>query len=306
MRVIVEDCNKNNQKPSFIVVVIRVFLVVNFVIGLHLGIAFCFPGLFGKLVTTGCHLVQKSVRAIVEACATTTPANANTIQSPLLDQARQMILVVSPEWGSVYGELRRYDRKSGNSKWQQEGEMIKVVLGGAGLAWPDDIRYPAQIESDPIIRHRYEGRSPAGIFALGQAFGYYAHEQLGWLNYDYRQATRDLVCVNDDKSIYYNQVVDSYRMPSVDWDSDELMDRSDDLYSLGVVINPKCSAPSCGKTPCTFLHIWQGDGVGTTGSTAMSKADMLCLLQWLDREMRPVIVQITKRDRSWIANLPPE
>lgn len=306
MRVIVEDCNKNNQKPSLCAAVIRLFLVVNLVIGFQLGVECFFPGLFGKIVTTGCHLVKKSVRAIVEACATTPPATVSTIQSPLLDQARQMILVVTPEWGAVDGELRRYSRTSGTVPWQQEGKVIKVVVGGAGLAWPDNLRYPARLESDPIIRQRYVGRSPAGIFALGQAFGYYEREQLGWLNYDYRQTTRDLVCVNDDKSIYYNQVVDWNETASFDWDSYESMYRSDDLYSLGVVINPKRSAPGCDSTPCTFLHIWQRDGVGTTGSTAMSKADMLCLLQWLDREMRPVIVQITKRDRSWIANLPPE
>ncbi|MDX1418831.1 MAG: L,D-transpeptidase family protein [Rubricoccaceae bacterium] len=212
------------------------------------------------------------------------PAAAQPQMHPLVipPEARQLVVVVTPDWESTEATLRRYERDGGT--WAAVGEPVPVVVGRSGLGWgrglhPDGLDGPQKREGD--------GRAPAGVFALTEAFGYAERAETGL---PYRHATPDLECVDDAASAYYNEVLDRTGV-APDWDSHEEMRRRDDLYRLGVVVaHNQPAAPGAGS--CIFLHIWRGPGTTTAGCTAMPSDAMETVAAWLDAEAAPVLVQL--------------
>ncbi|MFN6202564.1 MAG: L,D-transpeptidase [Acidobacteriota bacterium] len=214
-----------------------------------------------------------------------------------LGAARQMVLVITPEWNSVDGRLSRYERVSGGrTPWRQVGQSIPVVVGKNGLGWAAEF---ADWRNDPEpVKREGDGRSPAGLFSLGSAFGYAPASELGRLAIDYLQVTKNNECVDDCQSGSYNQLVDGSRHPHRDWQSSEIMRRDDEYYRLGVVINHNLPRPVPCQGSCIFLHIWEGPGIGTVGCTAMAPEPMLEIVKWLDQSRKPVIVQLTEAEKS--------
>ncbi|HKU80441.1 MAG TPA: hypothetical protein VJQ42_11415, partial [Rhodanobacteraceae bacterium] len=97
--------------------------------------------------------------------------------------ARQAILVTVPDWNATSGTLRTYERKHG--AWREVGHAAPVVIGHAGAAWGIGLN-PRQ--SDGPIKREGDGRSPAGVFAIGRAFGY-APDVATALDYTQMQST---------------------------------------------------------------------------------------------------------------------
>lgn len=214
-----------------------------------------------------------------------------------LAAARQLVLVITPAWNSVDGRLSRYERDSGGrSPWRQVGESIPVVVGKNGLGWAAEFA-DGHNGRDPVKREG-DGRSPAGVFSLGSAFGYAPASELGRLAIDYLQVTKNIECVDDCQSGSYNQLVDGSRHLHRDWQSSEIMRRDDDYYRLGVIVNHNLPRPAPCQGSCIFLHIWEGPGIGTVGCTAMAPQPMLEIVKWLDQSRRPVIVQLTEAEKS--------
>jgi len=226
-----------------------------------------------------------------------------TIIERRLESARQLILVVTPEWGAIEGKLQRYERTEGGSAaWRQYGEALPVVVGKNGLAWAAEFTAKLGDPSDPVKREG-DGRSPAGIFTIGPAFGYDPASSHGQLMIDYLQVTKDFECVDDCQSTYYNQLRERSRTPRHDWSSSEVMRRDDDYYRLGVVINHNYPEPVACRGSCIFLHLWEGPGIGTVGCTAMAAHSMVEVVRWLDRARMPVLIQMTETHRrlsSWV------
>src|SRR5262245_12661114 len=94
----------------------------------------------------------------------------------------RLVLVVTSGWNANRGELTRWE-KSG-AGWHQVGPAVPVAVGKSGLAWGRGL------SSHKAEKREGDGRSPAGIFALGQ---------------EYEQA--ELVCVDDPTSKDYNRIV---------------------------------------------------------------------------------------------------
>ncbi|MFM8394098.1 MAG: L,D-transpeptidase [Acidobacteriota bacterium] len=177
------------------------------------------------------------------------------------------------------------------------------MVGKNGLAWAAELAGPMGKRTDPVKREG-DGRSPAGAFTLGTAFGYAPEQVMGRLAIDYLQVTKHHECVDDCQSRSYNQLVDGSRHPDRDWRSSEIMRRDDDFYRLGVVINYNLPKPIPCQGSCIFLHIWEGAGRGTVGCTAMAPEKMLEIVKWLDRARKPVIVQLTSERKNALRWLP--
>ena len=114
---------------------------------------------------------------------------------------------------------------------------------------------------------RVDGRSPAGVFALTQTFGFV--DALPGAR-DYLPLKPTTECVDDTHSIHYAHIVDRSQV-KVDWNSSEKM-RDISLYKWGVVVpyNMKDTKPGAGS--CIFLHIAPASGNGTACCTAMPEA----------------------------------
>jgi L,D-peptidoglycan transpeptidase YkuD (ErfK/YbiS/YcfS/YnhG family) len=226
-------------------------------------------------------------------------AQAGTLKSDALARSTQMIVVTTSDWSAVAGRLRRYDRATVHEKWRPVGDPISIVVGKNGLGWGIGVAVTddAQVRSasDPVKREG-DGRAPAGIFALGTAFGY-APEPLWGLKMPYLNLTPSIECVDDPGSKYYNRLVDR-SVVAPDWNSSEHMRNAGESYRWGIVLDhngtvtgdPHAPEPSSGS--CVFLHIWHSRDQGTAGCTAMSQTELENLLTWLDPARKPLLVQL--------------
>jgi D-alanyl-D-alanine dipeptidase len=213
----------------------------------------------------------------------------NSSLSAALAESRQLIFITTSGWNSVDGEMSLYERDLINDDWKAVGEKISVVLGRNGMAWGKGLHGGA-IGEGPV-KQEGDGRSPAGVFSLGSAFGYAPSDLAGEMKLPYVQAIATLECVDDPQSAHYNRIVDRASVENPDWKSSERMLRDDDQYLWGMVIDHNSEvAPGCGS--CVFMHIWEAPGKGTSGCSAMSSSSMERLLRWLDARKRPILVQL--------------
>lgn len=204
----------------------------------------------------------------------------------------QMIVVTTDSWDSPQGTLRRYERERPGNPWQPVGKPITVMVGKTGLGWGTGLlKPPAQHTGDPLKKEG-DGKAPAGVFHLSKAFGYAPQQQSGW-KMPYVSLTPTIECVDDEKSKFYNTLVDTTAI-SPDWGSheNEKMRRPDDLYRWGILVDHNANPPVPGSGSCIFMHIWKGPAQPTVGCTAMPQADMETLLGWLDPARKPLLVQL--------------
>lgn len=202
----------------------------------------------------------------------------------------QLVVVTTPGWDSTTGELRRFVRDDAGAPWRAVGGPVPIVVGRTGLAWGigfDSLGDAGEGTAGPRKREG-DGRSPAGVFPLGEAFGFAPGDaQRTRLPYLSLAATTE--CVDDTLSAHYNRVVDRARVPEVDWRSAERM-REIPVYRLGVVVDYNGEAARA-RGSCIFLHIWGGPRSTTAGCTAMEAGALTELVAWLDPAAGPVLVQ---------------
>lgn len=220
----------------------------------------------------------------------------------------QVVFVVTPDWSATRGTLAAFDRAA-DGTWRQHGASHAVHVGRAGCGWgrglhPDPGTGPRKREGD--------GRSPAGVFAIGPAFGAAATCDTGL---EYRPLSIDDWCIDVADSPHYNRIVSARDVGAAAVaGSTEPMRRDlhlagDRAYDLGFVIghNPD-REPGAGS--CIFAHL-VGDPPGpTAGCTAMTAAQLGALVRWLraDRQPRFVLLpaaEAAARAAAWGLPAPP-
>ncbi len=214
-------------------------------------------------------------------------------EAPLLDigipeETEQVVVVTTSSWTSPTGELQRFEKS--HDRWIAVGSKIPVTVGLNGLAWGRGLHQeitdgPEKIEGD--------GKSPAGIFSLGVAFGYDSPPPKG-VKLSYKQATDRDYFVDDPESQDYNRWVTIPDNVGTDpkslWRSFERMKRNDHLYELGIVIEHNDDPVVKGKGSAIFFHIWRDPKGSTVGCTAMAKDDLLTIMRWLDPKKHPITI----------------
>jgi D-alanyl-D-alanine dipeptidase len=128
------------------------------------------------------------------------------------------------------------------------------------------------------VKREGDGRSPAGVFEIGTAYGYEAART--GVSLPYVQATPELRCVDDPKSRHYNRIVSTTDTP-VDWQSAEHMRRQDALYAIAIVVEHNTRQTEPGAGSCIFIHVWRGPDSGMTGCTAMPMETLGAFASWL-------------------------
>jgi len=210
-----------------------------------------------------------------------------------LDNARQIVVVTTADWASVSGTLQRFERSNPHAAWKAVGQPFPIVVGKTGLAWGNGLVANERLgasANDPI-KQEGDGKAPAGVFALGTAFGY-EPQALAGSRLPYLHLTSSVECVDDAKSRYYNRIVDRQNISAPDWNSSEHMLRDDELYHWGVAVNHNANPVRPAGGSCIFMHVWRAAGEGTVGCTAMPKEDVEQLIQWLDPAKSPRLVQL--------------
>lgn len=220
---------------------------------------------------------------------------ADTASSTALDGAGQLILVIAPDWDTPQATLYRFGRDARG--WQPAASGIAVNLGRNGSAWGLGLHPPQAPASAPVKREG-DGRSPAGIFRIGTAFGYAEQAETG-LSYAPMSASH--YCMDVPDSPFYNRIIDADQAghEAVQGSTEpmrlDLHNDGDARYTQGFVIehNPN-HTPQAGS--CIFAHLWRNAETATAGCTAMPGAEMQALLAWLDAEQNPLFVLLPQAE----------
>ena len=170
-------------------------------------------------------------------------------ETPVPKDSLQMVLSVSPDWNDTRADLRRYERDSAGAPWRAVGRPFGGSLGESGMAW--GVGLHTETVPGPVKKEG-DGRSPAGVYRLGEATGYASAAPPG-TRLPYREATPTLRCVDDPRSAHYNRLVDEAQTRK-DWTSAEDMRRKDDLYRLVIWVGHNDDPPKTGAGSCIFLH----------------------------------------------------
>lgn len=182
-----------------------------------------------------------------------------------------------------------------NNKWIQVGSIYKAKLGRKGLATGLGLTADT-IFNQPISKAEGDGKTPTGIFSIGQVYGKAsAQEFKGTL--PYTQATKDYIGIDDPKSKYYNQIIRKSQTSLVDWDSNEEIYHPPTYnWLLEVDHNPQnLSAKGSliffhATRPLLFLFY------KTAGCVAIQTKNLIQVLRWINPEKNPkfVIIDSTK------------
>lgn len=230
------------------------------------------------------------VRAVLAlTCALISTA---TVAAMKPGDARQLVLVVTPDWNATQGELRTFDRAG--KGWRPRGAPVAVSIGREGSAWGIGLHEPQA----GMQKREGDGRSPAGMFAIGTGFGYAERVQS---KLAYRGMTQFDYCMDVNESPLYNRIVDARTVgkdtvaKSTEPMRLDIHSKGDQRYRLGFVIehNPNNEAT---RGSCIFAHLWGAPGQTTAGCTAMTDAAMSELVAWLDKRRQPMFVLLPQAE----------
>ena len=182
--------------------------------------------------------------------------------------AGQLIVVMAKK--GIQANTYAYEWSLDQKKWVRISGPIPSTVGYRGFA--------AQYK-----KKEGDGKTPTGIFAIGTAFGYPKKVET---KLSYRIINDDDYWVDDPESPLYNQWVKN--KPNAR--SFEKMLRTDVLYSAGFVVEYNTQPVVKGGGSAIFFHVWRNSKKPTSGCIAMSRENILKVLEWLDRDKNPFVI----------------
>src|SRR3954465_2330553 len=227
----------------------------------------------------------------------------NAFAEGVPDDCTQVILGIAPTWNSMRGELRLFERPRGGD-WKVAAGPLPVLFGKNGLAWGTGLAG----QNEPGLRKKErDGRAPAGIFEIGQVFGYDAHLPTG-ADYPYHQVTDADIWSDDPRSPNYNRhiLIDPKNPP--DNYTHEKMRSGDFAYHWLVEIRHNSDPPVPGAGSAIFFHIRRGVSRPSAGCPTMAEPDLVRIITGLRAPRRPCYVLLPEAEyaRKWQAwHLPP-
>jgi len=239
----------------------------------------------------------------VPICALLFLLASNAHADGVPDDCTQLILGIASDWNSMRGTLQLFERSHGGA-WTASTAPVPVLFGKNGLAWGIGLAG----QNEPGLRKKErDGRAPAGVFEIGEVFGYDAHLPAD-ADYPYHQVTEADIWSDDSRSPNYNRhiVIDPKNPP--DNYTHEKMRSGDFAYHWLVEIRHNSDPPVPGAGSAIFFHIRRGVNRATTGCTTMAEADLVHLIKWLGAGRHPcyALLPVAEYEKRWKAwKLPP-
>jgi L,D-peptidoglycan transpeptidase YkuD (ErfK/YbiS/YcfS/YnhG family) len=207
----------------------------------------------------------------------------------------QLIIATAADWNSMRGKLQLFERAKDN--WSAIAPPIPVLFGKNGLAWGSGL---AGQNEPGLHKKERDGRAPAGIFGIGEVFGYEAKLPSGG-DYPFRHVTEADVWSDDPRSPNYNRhiVIDPKNPP--DNYTHEKMRSGDFAYHWLVEIRHNSDPPVPGAGSAIFFHIRRGVNRATTGCTTMAQPELVKMIAWLRASKHPcyVLLPIDEYQKKW-------
>ncbi len=218
--------------------------------------------------------------------------------NPIPKESSQLIIAIAENYDTTVVKLFTFSKNESN-QWTREMYNIPAVLGETGLAWGKGLH--TNPPADAPLKKEGDGKSPAGVFLVGRAFGFKSPDSVDF-SYPYIHVTETVECIDDSYSKYYNRIVNSDTVDNKDWTRSEEMANVLVQYEWGIEIEHNKNPHKAGDGSCIFLHIWGGADVPTIGCTAIRKKDLLEIIHWLDKDKTPLYVALTTKDYLRLKN----
>ncbi len=203
----------------------------------------------------------------------------------------QIVFVIADDYNLTKAKLFCFEKN------REVLGPIEVNLGqnGLGFGVGDIALLQAQ---DAPLKQEGDKKAPIGIFSIDALFGYEANTSL---KMPYLHATKELICVDDTESKFYNKII---KKPNDLPKSFEEMRRDDGQYELGITVGHN-KEQLYKRGSCIFIHVQMGDNAPTAGCTSMQLEDLQKIASWLDISKKPILVQITKAQKEEVLKLYP-
>ncbi len=198
--------------------------------------------------------------ALLLGLALATPAVAQDCPDSLAG-AQKLILITTAGMSTRFALMRRFERNR-DGAWEPRGNATPSVVGSNGLGW--GLTWRKAAGSGEPLKREGDGKTPAGIFRLGSAFGFGASSLPGYIHL----RAGETFCVDEPASPHYSRIVPQ-RTAGPGTSGERMW--SIPLYRLGFVIDYPTSGAERGGS-CIFLHIWRSKETGTAGCVAMPEA----------------------------------
>ena len=213
------------------------------------------------------------------------------------DDCTQLLVGVAPDWNSMRGELRLFERERGGP-WNPQVGVIPVLFGKNGLAWGSGLA--GQAESGLHKKER-DGRAPAGVFRIGRIYTYDARLPEG-ATFPFHQVTNADAWVDDSSSPDYNRFVtipDPASPPP--WFEKAKMRHNDFAYRWLVEIRHNSDPPKSGEGSAIFFHIRRGETRPTAGCTTMAEPNLVRVIRWLRAARQPcyALLPASEYESKW-------
>ena len=180
----------------------------------------------------------------------------------------QVILVMA-----IKDEQRLYlAEKQDNGLWKVAEGAYPVTSGRNGLG--------KEKEGD--------GKSPEGVFELGTALGF--GDKPDACTWPWQDVDEDDYWVEDANSSRFNQFVSADDIVNKDWEKASKLNVKKYERAIEIKYNTENQAE---LGSAIFIHVWAGEDKATGGGTATSKKNMDTILNWLEEDQHPVLVQVS-------------
>ncbi len=204
----------------------------------------------------------------------------------------QCIVAIANDWNSSSASLQFYQKAGG--RWVADGPAWASRLGKHGLVWGAGLH---PVPGNATTKREGDQRSPAGVFAIGGAWGYdpsiRKHPQQA-----YRQVTPRDLWIEDSSSPQYNCNVILNHEPTSPWEKQQQMKQRDPAHALKLFIAhnaPPNPTPNAGSS--IFFHIWRdAGGRPTAGCTSMDEAKLRAMVARIDPTRQPLYILLPKAE----------
>ena len=213
----------------------------------------------------------------------------------LPDHIQQAVVGITENWNSSYVSLGFYERVNG--AWSLKGDFWKGRIGKNGSAWGLGISPIPKNHSS--MKKEGDGRSPAGVFNIGDAWGYPGSiKKLSQLTY--HQITHKDLWVEDVNSRHYNRHIKLQHTPKTTWEKKQQMRQNDAAHALKLFVHhnsPEKGSILPGYGSAIFFHIWRANGAKpTSGCTTMTETRLKHMISLINPDKDPVFILLPRKE----------
>lgn len=218
----------------------------------------------------------------------------------------QAIIGIAEGWNNSEVTLSVVEKNSAG-QWVRVLGPYKGRLGRNGLVWG------LGVHANPrgaTVKREGDGRSPAGVFALGGLWvtnkNYVQHHK----SIPYVKVGPNDLWVSDVRTPkLYNRHVRLKHPARTEWELREQMRQTDYAHSIKLLIchntAERRGGPVVGAGSSIFFHIWRKNGgAPTAGCTAMAEANLRAIIARLHPSRHPVYILLPRAEyarlrQSW-------